>query len=105
MVGFLGAQTDVGSGHADLGQSGPVRVLAGDEGGASGGAALLAVVVGEPGAFRGDAVDVGGPVTHDPVAVAAQVGDADVVPPEDQDVGLLGHVCTFLPPVGESNRQ
>ena len=30
-------------------------------------------------------------VAHQAVAVAAQVADADVVAPDDQDVGLLGH--------------
>ena len=40
-------QADGGAGHADLGQAGADRVLAGDEGGAAGGAALLRVVVGE----------------------------------------------------------
>ena len=69
----LGPQADVGAGHADLGQAGAVRVLAGDERRATGGAALLAVVVGEPDALGGDAVDVGGAVAHQPVAVAAQV--------------------------------
>ena len=43
----LRLQADVGARHADLGQAGADRVLAGDEGGAAGGAALLAVVVGE----------------------------------------------------------
>ena len=35
-------QADSGAGHADLGQAGADRVLAGDEAGAAGGAALLA---------------------------------------------------------------
>ena len=58
---------------------------------AAGGAALLAVGVGEEHAFVGDAVDVGRPVAHQPVAVAAQVRDADVVAPDDEDVRLVGH--------------
>ena len=45
-------------GMPDLGQAGAVRVLAGDERRAAGGAALLAVVVGEPDALVGDPVDV-----------------------------------------------
>ena len=46
-------QTDIGPGHADLGQAGADRVLPGDERGAPGGAALLTVVVGERRAFVG----------------------------------------------------
>ena len=44
-------QADRGAGHADLGQAGADRILAGDEAGAAGGAALLRVVVGEGHAF------------------------------------------------------
>ena len=44
-------QADRGAGHADLGQAGADRVLAGDEARAAGGAALLGVVVGEGHAF------------------------------------------------------
>src|SRR5208283_2250612 len=81
---ILGAEADVGARHADLGQAGADRVLAGDEGGAPGGAALLAVVVGE-----GDAVDVGRAVAHLAAAVVADVPPADVVAPEDEDVWFL----------------
>jgi hypothetical protein len=41
-------QTEVATGHPDLGQSCPDRVLSADERRATRGAALLAVVVGEP---------------------------------------------------------
>ena len=57
--------------------------------GAAGGAALLAVGVGEAHPLVGDAVDVGRAIAHQPVAVAAQVADADVVAPDDEDVRLL----------------
>ena len=70
-------------GHADLGQAGAVGVLPGDEGGAAGGAALLAVRIGEAQPLIGDAVDVGGAVAHQPIAVVAHVADADVVPPDE----------------------
>src|SRR4051812_44883924 len=63
------------------------NVLTADEGGPPSRAALLAVVVGEPGALVGDPVDVGRPVPHQAVAVAAQVGDPDVIAPDDEDVG------------------
>ena len=87
-----GPQADVGARESDLGEAGPVRVLAGDERRPAGRAALLAVVVGEAHAFGGDAVDVGSAVPHQTVAVAAEVGDPDVVSPDDQDVGLaIGH--------------
>ncbi len=72
--------------HPDLAQAGAVDALTGDEGRPTGGAALLSVRVGEADALVGQPVDVRGPVPHDPVAVAAQVGDADVVAPEDDDV-------------------
>ncbi len=62
----LGAEPDVRARHADLGQTGAHRVLAGDERSPTGGAALFAVVVGEPDALRGDAVDVGGAVPISP---------------------------------------
>jgi hypothetical protein len=47
------------AGQPDLEQAGAHRALPGDEGGAAGGAGLLAVVVREDRAFVGDAVDVG----------------------------------------------
>jgi hypothetical protein len=83
----LGLQADRGPRHPDLGEAGAEHALAGDERRPPGGAALLAVGVGEPHALVGDAVDVGRPVAHQPVAVAAQIRDADVVAPDDQDVG------------------
>ena len=51
-------QADGGAGHADLGQARADRVLAGDEARATGGAALLGIVV-RKGAFVRNAVDVG----------------------------------------------
>ena len=75
-------QTDGGARHADLGQAGADRILAADEGGAAGGAALLTVPVGERRAFLGDAVDVGGRIAHHALAVVADVPVADVVAPD-----------------------
>ena len=80
---FLGAR------QADLEQAGAERRLPGDEGRAAGGAALLAVPVGEQRAFLGDAVDVGRLVAHHALVVGADVPVADVVAPDDQDVGFL----------------
>ena len=70
----------------DLAQAGAVDALAGDERRPAGRAALLAVGVGEPHPLVGDPVDVRRAIAHQPVAVAAQVRDADVVAPDDDDV-------------------
>ena len=75
-------------GKADLGQAGADAVLAGEERGTAGGARLLAVVVLEADALLGDAVDVRRLVAHQAAAVGADVGDADVVAEDHQDVGL-----------------
>ena len=94
MVGSSACRPTSAPGHPDLGQPGAVDALAGDERRAAGRAALLAVGVGEPHPLVGDAVDVRRAVAHQPVAVAAQVRDADVVAPDDQDVGLVvGHAA------------
>ena len=93
----LGLETDVHAGDADLAQTGAVHTLAGDERRAAGGAALLAVGVGEPHPLVRDPVDVRRPVTHQAVAVAAQVRNPDVVAPDDEDVRLvsLRHVSSL----------
>ena len=87
--GVFGLQADVRPRQPDLGQSGADRRLAGDEGGAPGGAALLAVPVGEERALLRDAVDVGRPVAHHPEVVGAHVQPADVVGHDHEDVGLV----------------
>ena len=56
--------------------------------GAAGRAALLGVVVGEHHAFPGDAVDVRRAVAHHADRVGADVGLADVVAEDDEDVRL-----------------
>ncbi len=87
----LGRHPDRGTRHAHLGEPGAVRVLAGDERGATCRARLLAVVVGEHHPLSRDAVDVRSAVAHHAVAVAAEVALPDVVAPDDQDVRLVGH--------------
>jgi hypothetical protein len=89
MVGSSALETDVDAGHPDLAQTGPVHALAGDERRPAGRAALLAVGVGEAHALVGDPVDVGRPVTHQAVAVTAEVRDPDVIAPDHQDVRAL----------------
>ena len=91
-------EAEIGAGHPDLGQARPDRVLAGDERGPAGRAALLAVVIGEGDALVGDAVDVGRPVAHLAPVVVADVPPADVIAPQDQDVGLLR--CHLSIPLG-----
>src|SRR5208282_2018489 len=81
-------QADGGAGHADLGQTRADRVLAGDERGAAGGAALLGIVVGEGDTFVRDAVDVRCAVAHHAEAEATNVPHPDVVTPQDDDVRL-----------------
>ena len=90
MVGSSGLQAEVRAGQADLGQAGADRRLPGDERRAAGGAALLAVPVGEVRTLLGDAVDVRGAIPHDAVVVRADVEPADVVAPDDQNVRLVG---------------
>ena len=86
-------------GSPTLLRPGAVHALTGDERRSSRGAALLAVRVGESHSLGRDPVDVGRPVAHHPVAVAAQVRDADVVSPDDEDVRFL-RSATNVPPPG-----
>src|ERR1700722_19413381 len=69
----------LGSGEADLQETGPNRALAGDEGRASRGAGLLGVIIGEQRAFLGDAVDVGRAIAHHATVIGADVPVADIV--------------------------
>src|SRR6188508_3538316 len=59
--------------ETDLEQSGAEADLAGDEGGAAGGAALLPVPVGEQCPLLGDAIDVRGLVSHHALVVGTDV--------------------------------
>ena len=90
--GVFASEAELGSGQAHLAETGAIHALAGDEGGAASGAALLGVIVNELGTFFGDPVDVGRFVAHQAVAITAQIALADVIAPEDQNVGLaVGH--------------
>ena len=79
--------------EADLREAGAVAALPGDERRPSRGARLFSVAVGEQHAFLRQTVDVRRPVPHQPLAVAAQVADPDVVSPDHQDVRLLIAFC------------
>ena len=84
------------AGEAHLGESGADAVLAGEERRAARGARLLAVVVQELDALAADAVDVRGLVAHQAVGIGADVGDADVVAPDDEDVRLAAAAALRL---------
>src|SRR5882672_2140876 len=77
------------AGETDLAQSGPDDVLASEKRGATSGARLLAVVLEEANAFLANAVDVRRFVAHQAVTVGADVGDADVIAPDDEYVRLV----------------
>jgi len=89
--GVLRREPDGGRGETHLGEPCSEAALAGDERRPTGGAALLAVRVGEAHPLVRDPVDVRGAIPHQAVAVAAQVRDPDVVAPDHEDVGLVGH--------------
>jgi hypothetical protein len=95
----FGMQSERGARQADLRQSGAVRVLAGDERRPSRGAALFPVIVREHCALARDPVDVVGAIPHQAVAVAAEVALADVIAPDDEDVGFVRHLPDSSPPV------
>jgi hypothetical protein len=75
--------------QADFQQPGADRGLPGHESCASGGAALLAIPVGEQCTLRGNAIDIGRLVAHHAVVVGADVELADIIAPDDHDVRLL----------------
>ena len=88
--------------QADFGQAGAYRRLAGDEGSATGGAALLAIPIGEQRTVSGDAVDVGRPVTHHALVVGTDIELADIITPDDKDIGFL---CGLLRSEGVTRPQ
>ena len=94
----LVAHTNRGARNADFRQPGTVDALTSDEGGATGGARLLAVRVGEQHAFLGESVDVWRLIAHQAVRIAAQIRLTDVIAPDDEDVGFLAglRICHVL---------
>ena len=76
------------AGETDLGEAGANDVLTRQECRAARGARLLAVILQEPKPFLPDAVDIGRFVAHEPVAVGADICDADVIAVDDEDVRL-----------------
>ena len=88
-------QSDRRAGHAHLGEAGADGVLPADEACAAGRAALLRVVVGEGHPLFRDPVDVRGLIAHHAATEMADVPDADVVAPEDEDIGFV-RLCHVL---------
>ena len=80
---IFGRQPFLGGGKTYLEQPGSQRTLSSYKGGATGGAGLLPVIVGEDGAFIGDAVDVGRAVAHHAAVVGADVPISDVISHDD----------------------
>ncbi len=90
--GIFGAVAELGPGQPHLAEAGAEHALTGDKGRPTGGAALLGIIVDELAALLGDPVDVRGLIPHQPIAVTTEVALADVVAPEDEDVGFaVGH--------------
>src|ERR1700733_11986393 len=79
--------------NSDFRQAGTVDTLAGEEGGPPPSATLLTIGVDKHHAFFCETVDVRSLVTHKPMAIATEVRNANVVPPNHEDVRLL---CSFL---------
>ena len=89
--GILGLHSRGGARQPDLAQASAEDTLAHDERRPSGGATLLGIVVSEEHALIGHPVNVRCLVSHHAFRVGAEVRLADVIAPEDDDVGLL--VC------------
>src|ERR1700720_3872432 len=78
-----------GTREADGQQARPKRVLPQNEGGAACRAALLSIGVGEDRTFFRQAINVGRSVAHYSEVVGANVVNADVIAPDNEDVGFL----------------
>ena len=77
------------AGDADLGHAGADWAGAVNERSTPGSATLLSIVVRKEHTFLGNSVDVGCLVTHHATVVVADVFRADVISPDDKDVGFL----------------
>ena len=83
-------ETRVRTRHADLRETGPEYALPGDKSRTAGRAALFRVVVGELHALGGDPVDVWRIESRHAERTGTDVGLADVITPEDDDIRLAG---------------
>ena len=87
--GILGLHAHRPPDHAYRGQACPDGIHARHERRTTGGAGWMRVMIAEHSPFLGNAIDVGCAVAHDTTTVNAQVGEADIVTPDDDDIGLL----------------
>ena len=76
-------------GDADLGHAGADWAGAVNERSTPGSATLLTVIVSEENSFFGNSVDVRRLVPHHATVVVADVFRADVISPDNKDVGFL----------------
>src|SRR6185436_8089969 len=83
------AHTHRRSRKSDLRQPRANPMLPGQKRRPTGRTGLLAVVVQKTQAIFRNSIDVRRVISHQPVAVAAQVGDADVIAEDDENVRLL----------------
>src|SRR5215472_18275560 len=81
--------TEWGTSLPDRCQTGPEWQFAGDKIRPSGSAARFRIIVGEAHAISGQAVKVGRPSRHDALVVGADIGPADVIAHDDNDVWFL----------------
>ena len=80
------------TGQTDFCQTGPHSMLTHDERSATGGAALLRVVIGEHHPFAGDAIDIGSLIPHHAMGVGADIGRPTSSP---QMITMLGRFCSW----------
>jgi transposase len=83
-------QADRRGRHADLRQAGAIDALSRNERRPARRTTLLTVRVREAHPFLRQAVDVGRSVIHQAAAVAAEIRNTDVIPPDDENIGLIG---------------
>jgi hypothetical protein len=86
--GIFRFKASFGARQPHLAETGAEDALTGDESRTTSGAALFGVVVDEATTLLGYAVNVGGLIAHQAIAVATQVALTDIVTPEDENVGF-----------------
>ena len=93
---ILRLQTKIGTRESDFQQPCTKRTLSSNECCSARRAALLSVIVGEERALLRDAVDVRRVIAHHAQVVGADVGVADIVTKDDENVGRFGAGCLRL---------
>ena len=83
--GFIG-DAEWGSGLSDRCHAGPKRKFASDEVRPSGGATRFCVIVGEAHPLGGQTVEIGCPPGHNALVIDPDIGPADVVGHDDEDI-------------------